>query len=338
MKHFPHEEIANFVKGVTGARSVEVSNVSLLSGGAIQENWAADFTVDGGDCEDEIKCVVRRDSSASGVAISHGRAQEFALLKRVYEVGVMVPEPLWLSTDKSTSETPFFIMRRINGVAGANTIVKDFSYAPDRKQLTEDLGRELARIHSITPPEPDLAFLAEPSGAPAAVKVAELRSFLDSHHTPYPVLEWGLRWLERHALPTLEVTLCHGDYRTGNYMVNDEGLTAILDWEFTGWGDPLEDIGWFCARCWRFGRPDLEAGGVGERENFYRGYEAESGKKIERSEVFYWEVMAHLNWAIIAIQQGERHCSGREKSLLLALTAHIVPELEWNILKMTEKG
>ncbi len=338
MKHFPQEAVTRFVKEVAGAQSVEVSNVCLLSGGAIQENWAADFDVEGGNYHGRIECVIRRDSPASGVAISHGRKQEFALLKRVFEAGVTVPEPLWLCTDTTVSETPFFIMRRIHGVAAGHTIVKDLSYAPDREQLVEDLGRELARIHTVTPPDQNLAFLSQPSGEPAVTKIAELRHFLDNHQTPYPVLEWGLRWLERNAPVTPGIALCHGDYRTGNYMVDEAGLTGILDWEFTGWGDPLEDIGWFCARCWRFSRPDLEAGGVGDREDFYRGYEAEAGKAIERPAVFYWEVMAHVNWAIIAIQQGERHSSGRENSLLLALTAHIVPELEWEILKMTENG
>jgi hypothetical protein len=38
----------------------------------------------------------------------------------------------------------------------------------------------------------------------------------------------------------------------------------------------------------------------------------------------------------VAIQQAERHLSGEEDSLLLALTGHIVPELEYEILRMTE--
>jgi hypothetical protein len=46
--------------------------------------------------------------------------------------------------------------------------------------------------------------------------------------------------------------------------------------------------------------------------------------------------MAHLNWAVIALQQAERHLSGEEASLMLALTGHIVPELEYEILTMTE--
>lgn len=338
MKEFPEEKVAQFVKEAAGAHEVALSNIRLLSGGAIQENWMVDFDIEGGDYAGKLECVVRRDSSASGVAISHGRKEEFALLKRVFEAGVTVPEPLWLSVDDSGTEAPFFVMRRVNGTASAHTIVKDMSYVPDRDRLAEDLGRELARIHSVTPPDKALDFLPDPPSQPALSQVAKLRGFLDEHHTPYPVLEWGLRWLERNAPITPKVTLCHGDYRTGNYMVDKERVTGILDWEFTGWSDPLEDIGWFCAKCWRFSRPDLEAGGIGNREDFYRGYEQESGSAIDRSQVFYWEVMAHLNWAVIAIQQGERYCSGREKSLLLALTAHIVPELEWNILKMTENS
>ena len=44
--------------------------------------------------------------------------------------------------------------------------------------------------------------------------------------------------------------------------------------------------------------------------------------------------MATIRWAMIAIQQAERHTSGSEPSLELALTGHIVPELEQQILEM----
>lgn len=45
------------------------------------------------------------------------------------------------------------------------------------------------------------------------------------------------------------------------YRVDAQGLTAVLDSEFAGWGDRLEDIGWFCARCWRFAQLANAAGG-----------------------------------------------------------------------------
>ena len=47
--------------------------------------------------------------------------------------------------------------------------------------------------------------------------------------------------------------------------------------------------------------------------------------------------MATLRWAIIALQQAERHVSGGETSLELALTAHVVPGLELDLLAMTRE-
>jgi hypothetical protein len=39
---------------------------------------------------------------------------------------------------------------------------------------------------------------------------------------------------------------------------------------------------------------------------------------------------------VIAGDQAMRHISGEERSLELALTGHIIPELEWDILSMAE--
>jgi aminoglycoside phosphotransferase (APT) family kinase protein len=329
------QALSRFLAQAAGARSVQIQEARILSGGAIQENWLIDARIEGGPHDGLLQAVLRCDSP-SGVSVSHGRAQEFALLRVAFEAGVTVPEPLWLCLDRDVMGRPFFIMRRIAGTAAAHAMVKDLALGGNRQQLTERLGRELARIHSIRPPQAALDFLPWYDEAPGLYGVGKYRRFLDQHHTPHPALEWGLRWLERQAPPRGQITLCHRDFRTGNFMADAQGLTGILDWEFAGWSDPLEDLGWFCAKCWRFGKNQLEAGGIGQREDFYRGYEAESGRRIDRAQVQYWEVMAHMNWAIIALQQAQRHTSGEEESLLLALTAHIVPELELEILIMTE--
>jgi hypothetical protein len=94
-------------------------------------------------------------------------------------------------------------------------------------------------------------------------------------------------------------------------------------------------LGWFCAACWRFGADQLEAGGIGSREAFYRGYERRAGTPVDPRAVHYWEVAAHVRWGIIALLQADRHLSGAESSLELALTSHIVPELEFEILALT---
>ena len=333
MQQAMQEAICAFVVRASGARSAAIHALKQLSGGAIQENWLVQFVLDGGPYAGTLDTVVRTDAP-SAVSLSHSRAQEFALLRTVHAAGVTVPEPLWLCEDKDVIGRQFFVMRRVGGTASGHVLVKD---APGTDGLAYRLGRELARIHGVRPPQAALGFLPRYDESPAMHLVGKFRAFLDRHPVPYPALEWGLRWLERHAPPARDLVLCHRDFRTGNYMVDEHGLTGILDWEFAGWSDPLEDIGWFCARCWRFGAVAKEAGGIGARADFYRGYEDESGTPVARELVAYWEVMAHVNWAVIAIQQAQRHVSGEECSLLLALTGHIVPELEWEILNLTEQ-
>jgi aminoglycoside phosphotransferase (APT) family kinase protein len=328
--------VERFIAGAADASSVEIRKATLLSGGAVQENWLIETQCVGGPHHGLSSLVLRCDSPTAGVAISHNRVEEFALLRSVFDAGVTVPEPLWLCEDRTVIGRQFFIMRCIGGISAGHLLAKSARYSSHRTGLAERLGKELAKIHAIRPPQPGLEFLSPPDDAPARRRVREYRRFLDSCPTAYPALEWGLRWLERHAPAQNLITLCHGDYRTGNYMVDENGLTGILDWEFAGWSDPREDIGWFCAKCWRFGNVEAEAGGIGKREDFYRGYENESNTRIEPASIKYWEVMAHLKWAIIALQQAGRQMSGEENSLLLALTGHIVPELEWEILNLTE--
>ena len=327
------QAIIEFLCRVAGAQDVQLQTVKLLTGGAIQENWLLELEVTGGNYAGHLAVVLRSDA-ASAVSSSHSRAQEFALLQAAFAVGVTVPEPLWLG-EKSVFGRDFFIMRKANGIAAGHRIVKDMNLGGDRELLTERMGEEMARLHRIQPPNDNLAFLSVPELSPAQQGIQSFRQFLDQHHTPFPALEWGIRWLERYAPQTTELVLAHRDWRTGNYMLDEQGLTAVLDWEFAAWSDRLEDIGWFCARCWRFGQFHNEAGGIGSRAALYRGYERIYGQPLDWQHVYYWEVYAHVRWAIIAIQQGERHVSGQEPSLELALTAHIVPELELEILRMT---
>jgi aminoglycoside phosphotransferase (APT) family kinase protein len=329
------DALERYLANSAESERVEIVEAAPLTGGAIQENWRLTIKISGGPWEGALEAVLRTDAP-SAVAVSLGRAQEFALLKAAQQAGVTVPEPLWLCEDRSVIGRPFYLMRFLPGVALGPKVVKDLSLGGDREQLAERLGREMARIHTIRPPREDLSFLEYPEGSPALHALSRYRQYLDEMSELRPALEWGLAWCE-HTAPAApaQLVLVHQDFRTGNYLVDGQGLLAILDWEFCAWGDPMSDLGWFLAACWRFGRPDLEAGGIGSREAFYRGYGSESDIAIDEAAVAYWEVMAHIRWAVIALQQGARHHSGAEKNLELALTGRHIARLERSILQMT---
>jgi aminoglycoside phosphotransferase (APT) family kinase protein len=308
--------------------------MSILSGGAIQENWALDLTIVGGGRAGTLSAVLRTDSP-TGVAVSLSRAQEFALLQAAWDAGVTVPEPLLCVTNLDVFGKEFCLMRRVGGTALGQRITRDMALGGDREALTERLGREMARIHTITPETHQFAFLNPPPDDPAAAELDGMCRFLDEMDRPRPVLDWTIRWLQRNRPAPQGNVLAHHDFRTGNYMVDGDGLTAILDWEFAGWSDRHEDIGWFHAMCWRFSGRDKPAGGVGSRQAFVRGYEDVSGQKIDPQRVYYWEVYAHLRWAVIALQQGDRYLIGGERTLDLGLTGRRPAEMELEMLRMT---
>lgn len=323
-----------WIAGQLGVPDLTVEESRPLGGGSIQENRLIRCRIGEGTRD----FVLRRDAAAT-IASSRSRREEFRLLEAAWAAGVRVPEPVGFCDDPEVIGAPFALLGLVPGVGLGPRIAKDLTLGGDRERLAEDLGRELGKIHAVLDPRRDppqaLAFLGPPEPDPARAEIARLRESLDGIGARRPAIEWGLRWAEVTAPPCPAPALVHRDFRTGNYMVDGEGLTAILDWEFSGWGDPAQDLGWFCAACWRFGRLDREAGGIGSREAFYRGYREGGGRPFTAEQVAFWEVMAHLRWAVIALEQGARHVSGREFSLELALTGRMVPELEQAVLRAT---
>ena len=202
-----------------------------------------------------------------------------------------------------------------------------------RPEAAAQLGRELAKLHRITPPHPGLGFLdPAPTDLPAA-RIDQFRRRLDAIGDPQPVLEWAMRQLERNAPEGAGTVLCRG---APSRPFEDGGTLAILDRERCRWGDPFEDIGEFCAEFRRFVSTHPQRGGA-QRIGFLGGYREISGLDIDEDLVRYWEVMATLGRAVAALEQGHRFIAGGERSVELALTARRVAEMEIDLLVETDR-
>jgi aminoglycoside phosphotransferase (APT) family kinase protein len=324
--------IAAFLRQASAADAVEVRAITLLSGGAIQQNWQLDVELAGGTHTGKHVWVLRTDAPAT-VAASLPREREYAIIRFAHAQGLLAPRPHFLCDDASIIGRPFFVMEKLPGIAAGHRVVR---MPLDRRALAGELAQAAARIHAVSVPQAvrELPFLQT---LLARDVIAACRDYLDTLDEPHPVLEWGLRWCERRAPEKEETTFVHRDFRTGNYLVHEGRLTGLLDWEFAALGNPLEDIGWICAKCWCFRHEHHIVGGVADLDDFIPAYEAASGRKVPPDQLRYWQVMAHIRWAIIALQQAQRHLSGVEPSLELALTGKIVAELEWEVLVLTDK-
>jgi len=280
--------------------------------------------------------IVRRNSPSSSVGGEVlSLENEHRLLALVHEHGATVPRPWGFIPD--LSGRPAYVMDRVDGVSIGRKVVRDEELEQARARLPQQMAESLAAIHAVPSDELDFLPAGDPGEAPARHSVSRMERELDCLGEPHPVIELGLAWLHRHCPEPRPRTLVHGDFRVGNLMVDRNGLAAVLDWELAHRGDPAEDLGWPLIRAWRFGRDDLRLGGIGPVEPFLERYNELTGREIGPADLDYWELLGNVNWAVIQLIQRERHLSGREPSVELAVLGRLSAETEREILAMLER-
>ena len=319
------EDLAAALRDVLADRGIDAGVVALsqIPGGASRETWLAEG--DGG------RWVLRRDPKGSVSLVP--MAEEFALISRAAEAGVPVPEPLAFEPDGGPFGSPGLLMTHVQGTSVAPRILRKPEFESARTALTAQLGEALARIHAIDPETMD-GVLPRPARDPAVDQISEWERQLDEIGEPLPAVELGLRWLHANAPEPAEPRLVHGDFRLGNFIVDEDGLAAVIDWELAHLGDPAEDIGWLCIRSWRFGNDDRPVAGVGDLDEFASAYEGAGGAVIDRDRVRYWEAFGNVKWAVICARQANDHLSGVRRSHELASLGRRVCEPEWDLLEL----
>ena len=315
-------------------RPVSVEGLRRESGGASRQTWSFDAVA--GERRDGL--VLRRDPPLQPGAAAESsavidRATEFRVLQAAHAAGVTAPEPLFALTPMDGLGDGF-VMRRVAGTAIARKLLRDAPYAVARPRIPAQLGAILARLHAT-----DTATLPPLAHREAADLIGGLRGVLDTLGYAQPVFELALSWLDRRKPPpAAKPVLVHGDFRTGNYLVDASGVTAILDWEGAHLGDPVEDLGWLCVKSWRFGAIDKPAGGFGSREELWKAYEAAGGGRVEPARARWWEVFGTVRWGIICHTQAHKHLSGAQKSMELASIGRHAVETEVDLLQLLKEG
>ena len=295
-----------------------VADLRRLTGGASRETWA--FTALPGQGAPR-RLVLRRDPPGTGRP--EGMALEARVLAVAARAGVAVPPLVDAGTDPAVVGSPYLIMDHVDGETIARKLLRDPQYERARAGLAAELGRTLARIHAIAPE-------AVP-GLAANEPLDGLRAAYDELGEPLPTVEIALKWLERHRPDDVAPTVVHGDFRTGNLIIDPTGLRAVLDWERVHRGDPREDLGWLCVKCWRFGSPH-PVGGFGSIAELLDGYAEVAGTRPDPEAVRWWQIYGTANWAVGCRTMAERHLSGQTPSVELAAIGRRVCEQEHDVL------
>jgi aminoglycoside phosphotransferase (APT) family kinase protein len=306
-------------------------SLSPIPGGASRETWLITAAEGEEGAREPNRWVLRRDpkGSVSLVPIK----EEHALIALALNAGVPAPKPLAFEQEGGRLGTAGMLMSFVAGTSVAPRILRKPEFEAARERMTAQLGEALARIHSIDV-KGVAGVLADPGGDPALAQISEWERQLDEIGEPLPAVELGLRWLRANAPEPAEPRLVHGDFRLGNFIVDGNGLAAVIDWELAHLGDPAEDIGWLCIRSWRFGNDDQPVAGVGQLDEFVSAYEAAGGASVDRERLRYWEAFGNVKWAIICARQAHDHLTGARRSHELASLGRRICEPEWDLLEL----
>lgn len=316
------------------AVDVRVRRLYRIPGGASRETWNLDARWREAGEWREQGFILRADPAAS--LLVSNRDQEFRIYRALAESGVPVPRALWDEPDPAWIGKPFFVMERVEGDT-APAVLMSPRYAGHRATIGEQLAAHLARLHAVDWRARGLDFLTGPT-APDQTAAHEIDRWADilaaDTQEPQPILNLAIRWLRRHQPVARRIALLHGDYRTGNYLFDESGIRAFLDWEMAHLGDPMEDIGWSAIKYWRFAGDD-QIGGVIGREAFYRAYEAAGGDPVDREAVHFWEVLGNVKMAVISVTGARAFCEGTNTDMVMAYVGRGVPRLEAELLRLT---
>ena len=338
---------------------VRIESAERVGGGTGREIWKVAVTnAHLGTSRRRLRFVRGETSPSSEAGLS--RAGEFAVLRAAHEAGVLVPRPLLLCEDAGVFGAPFFVTDFAGASGNAEPSERDSGEGdgtfpllrvspgenpgpstlgcglPD-PDVAAQWGREIAKLHRITPRHTHRRVSSEIPGAEHAARIDRFRRRLDMLGDPQPVLEWVMRQLERNAPERAGTVLCHGAAGDPSCVVDDGKLLAILDWRWSRWGDPYEDIGDHCAACRRLAPLQHDGTADTARTGFLDGYRQESRRNINGDMVRFWEVMATLGRAVTALEQGHRFAAGREVSIEVALQSRRVAEMEIDLLAETDR-
>jgi aminoglycoside phosphotransferase (APT) family kinase protein len=319
---------------------IRVEGLARLAGGSSRLLWSVDIEISDASRSRKLELVLRQDPPGR---IAQGRMGfEFALLKAAARAGVPVPRVHWCDSTSQHLGAPFFAMDRLAGETIPRRLLRDARYAPARAGLCDTLAAALARIHTIETSGAALAPGLEPRPQPGEAAQSEIDRTSEGYRMlaiePHPVLDLAERWLRANAPRSDALRLVHGDYRVGNFMFDESGLVAVLDWELAHLGDPAEDLAWLCVRAWRFGNDHLPAGGLGSREALLAAYRAAGGAPVDPEALRFWEVLGNFKLALVFINQARAYLDGAHATVELASLGRRIAEPEAELLALIEEA
>jgi aminoglycoside phosphotransferase (APT) family kinase protein len=253
-----HKRLIPFCRAMCGDESVEVSDVVKMPGHA---GFSFGFTLTrGGQSE---KFVLRLPPPGVQWRGTADVLRQVAVLNALDGTDVPHVFVTWSGDDERWFGSPYFVVPMLEGdvLRLENRDALAALPADTRRSMGEQAMTALANLHQVDWRRAE--YLGEP--IPFEDDVTRWDRFVEKAAEPQDLaLAPSVRETLLERLPQdAPVGIFHGDYQWSNLFFSPEKkLIAVIDWELTGVGATLNDVGWIAtfsdSEAW-----DGPHGGVG---------------------------------------------------------------------------
>ena len=163
-------------------------------------------------------------------------------LMQLSVAGLPVAKPLYCEPNVSELGGPFYLMEKLRGAP-----IGDF-YGPSQScpGTVAEIARQFAKLHSLPPAT---VGFEDDNADPRALVRNRIEEYWDiwreNTTRGSALVDYAFAWAREVIAKPYEgrPVIVHGDAGGFNWLVEDDQLCAILDWEFMHLGDPAEDLG-----------------------------------------------------------------------------------------------
>lgn len=224
--------------------------------------------------------VLRREPTFNATATS--LAEECEILKYLAGSGIPVPRVLAAAPAGNAFGGGFLIMERVPGSPRSPETLGAKGAA-----ILMEIARMAAKIHAIEIPTglPRFADATMPARERMIGAVERwYQRWRRERFEDSLIVEAAYVWLMTNVDCVDDTTvIVHGDFNLRNILLDDDRLSAVLDWELCHISHPAEDLAYI--------RSNVEP--VISWERFLSEYERHAGRSIAQSALIYFEVWCY---------------------------------------------
>lgn len=324
------ERMRAYLAAHLGAADLVLEDVQRIAVGWSHETWLFDgvWTDEAGAARRQGFCLRRDPGNALLRELSDLEVQH-RVLRCLENTAVPTPRSYVYEADPAVLGAPFLVMEKVPGTCPSpwgRDGRQFYEQAAQRGVLPDSFTDTLVALHTVDWQAAGLGFLGVPAAGDdfARREIAKWRTLIEACEIePDPVLVDLLCWLEANAPSTERLVLVHGAYRTGNLLIHEDRVSAVLDWETQVIGDPMYDVAYVLSDLNREGTELLS--NLVDRDAFYRRYEAGTGIEIDDERCRYYQLLYAMRSVAFWMSASDLYATGRNPDLRLARTEWSIP-------------